>query len=253
MKQCKKISELLHLFAADELDINLHDEVNKHLLDCSECNEKFNQIKLISSSLKELKNEAEMVFDDIIWEYESKKLINSINNEKNNQTKFFWRFSTGFAYSLILFFSISLVYFIPDTNDLINDKTIVLQHDTVSKMEDQLDRGDIIKSLNKGSMLIGDFMKQCNSSTDINYIFREQQVKKLLKQNRYIMGNIKSKRLVSAKKMLGQINYLLYEMTSLHKEGSCSDVKPIQDFVKERQLLLKIKLIKDELKYKEIS
>jgi len=253
MKQCKEINELLHLFVSDELNLTVQMEVKEHLSQCSECKEKYKQIQIISQNLEKLRDEADSVFEEIQWSYEPQKLMHSIKVEKSYYKSLFWSFSTGIAYSLILVFTISLFLFVPETDRFSNHKQIVLQHDTISNMEAQLDRGDIIKSLSKGSMLINDFMKQCNSSTEINYMFREQQVKKLLAQNRYLIGNLNSKNMVSAKKIIGQINYLLYEMSSLSKNGSCKDVKPIQDFVKERKLLLKIKLIKDELIYKEIS
>ncbi len=251
MKQCKEVNELLHLYATGELSAKESEFVKKHIKECNECSLVFEELKIISDTLADELLNAEAEFNLIEWDYERIKFKNSIKTLKHKQNVApFFRLLTNSAFVFLLIFT---VFLLKPTFNNDNLKKIVVKHETINKMEKQLDRKDIIKSLDKGAIIISEFMKECNTEGDYNEAFRDYQVRKLLEQNRYIIGRIKSDNLSSAKKMIGRINYLLYEISALDKTGNCKDIKPIQDFVKERQLLLKIKLIKDELKFGEMS
>jgi hypothetical protein len=251
MKQCNKVQELLHLYIINELDAEKSEAVSKHLRNCKECSLIFEEFKIITDTLADELLNAEQEFNSVEWDYERIKFKNSIKSLNKTKTTFlFFRFLTNTLFASLLFITVFLL--MPVFKNSVGKK-IVVKHDTINKMENQLNRGDIIKSLDKGSIIISEFMKECNTLDDYNKAFREYQINKLLEQNRYIIGRIRTDNLSSAKKMISKINYLLYEISSLKKNGNCSDIKPIQDFVKEKQLLLKIKLIKDELKYKEMS
>jgi hypothetical protein len=58
--------------------------------------------------------------------------------------------------------------------------------------------------------------------------------------------------MAKAKEICDQIEFLFYELTQMSEYLSPEDLRRIQNLIEERQLMLKIKLVKKELKKSEV-
>ncbi len=79
-----------------------------------------------------------------------------------------------------------------------------------------------------------------------------KKARDLLSKKKFIDPQLDKFRLAKAKKICDQIEYLFYELTQISENLLPEDLKRIQDLIQERQLMLKIRLVKKELKNSEV-
>ncbi|MCP4153925.1 MAG: hypothetical protein GY757_39730, partial [bacterium] len=108
----------------------------------------------------------------------------------------------------------------------------------------------------QSQVLLTDLMRQCDDTgtsgpTDGLNIRR---VKTLLNKNHYLSRDITDPQLLSSRKLLKKIEWLLYEMVSMEEgDGTdCNKLQQLQDYIRQERLLLKLRLVGKDINYSEI-
>jgi len=73
-----------------------------------------------------------------------------------------------------------------------------------------------------------------------------------LSKKKYIDNQLDKVKLAKAKAICDQIELLFFELTQISEDLSPEDLRKIQRLIEERQLLLKIKLVRKELQKSEV-
>jgi hypothetical protein len=122
------------------------------------------------------------------------------------------------------------------------------------KMELEMARRETIDYLEKSEYLLLDFIQ----SSPEKYIgfwqseFATQKTMDLLSKKKYIDPQLDKLKLAKAKLICDQIELLFFELMQISERLSVAELKKIQTLIEERQLLLKIKLVKKELEKSEV-
>ncbi|HLP45172.1 MAG TPA: hypothetical protein VK469_04460, partial [Candidatus Kapabacteria bacterium] len=103
-------------------------------------------------------------------------------------------------------------------------------------------------------LLLTDLMRQCdeNGAAAWSNGKSRQRVQALLNKNRYFNEDISNPELLSTRRLLKKIEWLLYEMMEIDDKGSCRQLKRVQDYIRKEKLLLKLRLVGKDISYNEV-
>ena len=127
---------------------------------------------------------------------------------------------------------------------------------SLDRLENTLARKEVASYFDQTQLVLTDLMKQCR--TDGSFSLQNQvdmrRVRTLLEKSRYFREDLDNPQLLSSKPLLKKIEWLLYEilMTNIEEDISCKKLQQLQDYIKQEQLLLKIRLVGKELQLSEV-
>jgi uncharacterized membrane-anchored protein YhcB (DUF1043 family) len=131
---------------------------------------------------------------------------------------------------------------------------LIFTSDFLEKAEREVARRETLEYLEKSQYLLLDFVQSPSGVTA--EIWRDgltlQKARDLLSKKKFIDSQLDKFHMAKAKNICDQIEYLFYELTQTSEKLLPEDRKRIQDFIQDRQLMLKIKLVKKELKNSEV-
>jgi len=271
-KKCKKIVGLLEDNEKDDLFSVQQQQIKEHLSNCTECREELILLESINDSSIRLEDECQMEMESIDWDATSKIIYNSIPFETSSvkdslksPTKMLPSFNLNwkFAFSAmtgIFLLGLWLGYFLFHDSTITSSNHVssptISQQSSLARLENTLARKEVENYFGQTELIFMDLMKQCNS--DGNFSMKEQvdirRVQELLSRSRYFKDNLDNPKLLSSKKLMKKIEWLLYEilMTDKDEDSSCRKLEKLQNFIKEERLLMKMRLVGKDLSLSEV-
>lgn len=256
MKGCRKIKKLLATYISDELTKNLRIETETHLKTCLSCNNEYQLLKTISNQTDYLNEESEKIIQSINWE-DAKTSITNKTKQKTfltHKTSFLqqinWKILYPIAITIFIFgIMVGYILFYSKSHKIYYKKPSLKTNFSLKQIESFLNKKEVIDYLKQSQLIFTDLMKQpdnkivTNTATTLNL----KKVQNLLRQNRYFRQNLQDPDLLSARNLLKKIEWLLFEIVSTGQNFSSNKLRQLQIFIEKERLLLKIRLIEEEL------
>ncbi len=245
MSSCTDMKQKLTDYAAGILSASETDNVTAHVKTCENCRRELDLIRHIMSDAESLRQEADAEMELVHWGAVQTRLSVSLR-----PTRFRWlrtAVSTALALCLVIPVTWVLMHAVPTDRD----RKIQVSAETVNRMEVELARGEVIRYLKKSRLLLSDFMLQCNADTPQMRWQPSPAVRDLLAENRYFSNELEAYRLKNAQTLCRQLDMVFAEMASVDHREPCRDVTRLQEMVKQEDLLLKIRLVEQELEMSE--
>jgi hypothetical protein len=108
-------------------------------------------------------------------------------------------------------------------------------------------RRNTLDYLEKSQYVLLDVFASADESPVAPAALRSERTRDLLQRKKYLNAQLERFQMAKAKAICDQIEMLFRELSEISEEMSAAELQRIRDFVKERQLLLKINLVKKEL------
>jgi len=124
----------------------------------------------------------------------------------------------------------------------------------MESMDVEVARRKTLDYLEKSQYLLLEFV-QAESGRAADFWrsdFALQETRGLLSQKRYIDPQLNKYQMAKAKAICDQIEFLFLELTQLSQEISEAELETVRSLIQEKQLILKIKIIKKELERSEV-
>jgi len=121
--------------------------------------------------------------------------------------------------------------------------------DFLENVELEMARRDTLDYLERSQYLLLDFV-QSPSQRSVDFWQSEyaaEQARSLIEKKRYIYPQLDKFHLAKAKAICDQIEFLFYELTEISVQLSAQEVNKLQRMIEDKQILLKINLLKKEL------
>lgn len=115
----------------------------------------------------------------------------------------------------------------------------------LDRAELEMARRDTVSYLEKSQFLLRDFAAA--PAGEEGRIFRASQAQELLAKKKYLNRELEKFQMAKAKAICDQIEMLFLELAQIGDEMPEAELARIRDMVQERQLFLKINLVKKEL------
>jgi hypothetical protein len=263
MMNCKKIQKDLVAFLYGELPKKEQEFFQAHLDECPRCKAEWEELKKITGAADILREDADEAMSSVDWEALPSQIAENVFTKRSQSRSQTWlarvsgflvqpRLKPVYAALLIgivLGGLLTFVIFRAPQSGIIAEREYFAPQDFLENVELEMARRETLDYLEKSRFLLLDFIQAPSErSTDFwQSEFTAEQTRDLLAKKRYINPQLDKFKLAKAKAICDQIEFLFYELTQISVQLSAEEVEKIQKMIEERQIILKINLIKKEL------
>jgi hypothetical protein len=268
MNACKKTTRNLVAFLCGELEKKDASVLESHLEVCPKCREELRQLKEIYRVADSLNEDMERAASSIDWKALPARMAERIDERQKPQAtrsrkKGLWPFLfqprlrpvyAGLLLGLIAGSLATFLIFRAHFLKMAENGKIVVPQGFYEKMELEMARRETLDYLLGSEYLLLDFVQSSpeRSAEFWQSDFAAQKTKDLLSKKKYIDPQLDKFQLAKAKALCDQIELLFFELMQISENLSEEELQMIQNLIEERQLLLKIKLVKKELEKSEV-
>ncbi|UCC39150.1 MAG: zf-HC2 domain-containing protein [Candidatus Aminicenantes bacterium] len=268
MMECKKIRKDLVAFLYGELEGKEKIRFTSHLDSCPQCKSELEQLRVALNGANSLKPNIEETMASVDWEALPSRITDYVFKEEVRfpQESWFTRLTTfliqpklrpvlaGILLGVLIgSFTTYMIFKIPQPGETQTAELFAPQ-DFLERVELQMARKETINYLEESQYLLLDFAEfpSKKKAEFWRSEFTSQRARKLLAKKKYINPQLSKFKMAKAKAICDQIELLFYELSQISVELSIEQVEEIQRLIDEKQLLLKIKLLKKELEESEV-
>jgi hypothetical protein len=116
----------------------------------------------------------------------------------------------------------------------------------LDRAELELARRNTVDYLEKSQYVLLDVFEAAGEGPVLPAV-RSERARDLLQKKKYLNAQLESVPMAKAKALCDQIEMLFLELSQIDEELTAAELRKMRDFVEERQLFLKINLVKKEL------
>lgn len=269
MKDCRRFRKNISLYLAGELDDEQGRSLENHLRSCSQCREELEELECMLEATSVIKKEIEKSREEINWNQLSDRISEAVFEDNRQERKAGSMFkklgstslplllkplSVGLLAGLIIGAVVTyLIISNPGMEESMGTE-IHVSPALIDRVELQMAKQSALDYLDRSQLLLLDFLQA--SPQDIHDFWHQEQTvyqaRELLRQKRYINPQLEKIQMIKAKQICDQIEFLFYELIAVSEDLSPENLKKIQEFISNKQLILKINLIKRELEQSEV-
>jgi hypothetical protein len=268
MKDCKKTNRNLVAFLYGELNEFDKKQVEAHLETCQKCKAELLEMKEVYDVADSLNADMERAFVSVDWENLPARIADGVFDKEPIQVRqprraglwpFLFQPQFRFAYAglllgIIVGAVVTFLIFRSPPLQVGEGGRIVVPQGFYDMMELEMARRETIDYLDRSEYLLLDFV-QSSPEKSIEFWqsdYASRKTMDLLSKKKYIDPQLDKIKLAKAKLICDQIELLFFELMQISDDLSAEELKKIQSFIQERQLLLKIKLVRKELQKSEV-
>jgi len=268
MKDCKRTTRNLVAFLYGELDNIGKKHVETHLESCQKCKDELVRLEEILKVADSLKADMDKALVSVDWENLPTQIADGVFDKEPTRDRrprraglwpflFQPRFRLAYAGLLLGIIAGALVTFLIFQSPplkVADDGRIIAPQGFYDMMELEMARRDTIDYLDRSEYLLLDFVQSTpeKSAEFWQSDYASRRAMDLLSKKKYIDQQLDKIKLAKAKIICDQIELLFFELMQISEELSAEDLEKIQRLIQERQLLLKIKLVRKELQKNEV-
>ena len=268
MKDCKKTNRNLVAFLYGELDEIEKEQVEAHLKTCPECAEELRRLEEVYKAADSLNEDMEKALASVDWENLPARIADGVLDRKPArirrprrsgfgpfllQPRFHLAYA-GLLLGIVLGAVVTFLIFRSPQLRVGEDGRIIVPQGFYEKMELEMARRETIDYLDRSEYLLLDFV-QSSPEQSVEFWQSENASRRageLLSKKKYIDPQLDKIDLAKAKAICDQIELLFFELMQISDRLSEEDLRKIQRLIEERQLLLKIKLVRKDLQKSEV-
>ncbi len=117
----------------------------------------------------------------------------------------------------------------------------------LDRAELEMARRNTVDYLEKSQYMILDVFESADEGSVVAASLRSERARDLLQKKKYLNGQLERFQMAKAKAICDQIEMLFRELAQIDDELPAAELGRIRGYIEERQLLLKINLVKKEL------
>lgn len=268
MRKCKKYQEDLAAYLYNELSQEDSARLESHLNTCALCCEELAAARQVLTAADTLSEDIENAVAAVDWEQLpvdiADRVIATAADKEQMPTPVRKRpfifqprlqpVLAALLVGIVLGAVVTLTLFRTPASRQVADIGLNVSQGMLENMDIEMARQDTLDYLEKSSYLLLDFVQ---SSPDKaagfwQSDFAARRADDLLSKKKYINLQLDNYQMAKAKAICDQIEFLFIELTRISSRLSPEELEDIRAFIEERQLLLKINLIKKELQQSEV-
>ncbi len=263
MINCKRIQKNTVAFLYGELRENERELFKAHLDQCPHCREELEEFKKISQVADDFKQDIDVAMASVDWETLPSQISEEVFKKDVRPPRRSWLGQVpGFLFQprlrpvyAALFIGAVLgtiltfmVLRAPQPGE-VADSEFFASQDFLENVELEMARRATLDYLERSQYLLLDFVQSPSQrSADFwKSEYAAEQARSLIEKKRYINPQLDKFQLAKAKAICDQIEFLFYELTEISVQLSAQEVSKLQRMIEDKQILLKINLLKKEL------
>ncbi len=267
-EKCKKINRELVAFVYGELDKSTMEEVRSHLESCPHCQDELRGIKALVRSADALNDDVEEAMASVDWDALPDQISKDVFDTRSSHPRQVPRRSLLGALALSglkpVYAALLVGLVLGSLATLILMRTsfvrgsrgegFFVSQEFLDRVELEMARRDTLDYLEKSQYVLLDFVQASPERAPRSWRSElvSQAAEDLLAKKKYINPQLDKFHMAKAKEICDQIEFLFFELTQVSDQLSEEELLNIQNLIEEKQLLLKIKLLKKDLEESEV-
>lgn len=260
----KEMKGILVDYASQELSAGEMQRVAAHLDTCRDCREELLLLQRLEVESLRLDESCHAAMQSIDWEETAQTISSAIpfkhykpaaSTSRRLSFLFNWKLAAPLLTGVFLL-GIWLGYFLFHVSPyppLLPEKETSPEV-SLARLENTLAKKEVAHYFKQSQLVLTGLMEQCD--VDGSFSWKNQvdrkRIRALLSKNRYFNQNLNNPDLLSSKKLLKKIEWLLYEILMTGDDTSCRRLQRLQEYIEQERLLFKIRLVGKELSYDEV-
>ncbi len=238
----------------------------EHLKKCSDCRRTVDELRTVLEEADGVKGEIRQAVESVDWDGFAARVTDRVfhripDAERRDRAVRFRLWSglpklkpvlAGLSLGLVL--GSLAMYLILRQHSSVSGvaSTFFASGEVLDKVELEMARRETLDYLQKSQYLLLDVV-QSPPSGDADWPgFGSDQARELLSKKKYLNAQLDKYQMAKAKAICDQIELLFLELMQVSKELSQAELENIQNIIRDRQLLLKINLVRKELENREV-
>jgi len=268
MRGCKKFEKQMMAFLSGELLEDNQEQFINHIEKCTQCRNELVQLRNLMNRADVLNEEVDEAMASINWDVLPAQIADFVFKKEPSLPRkastgdifkvlFQARFRPVYAGVLLGLLLGAVITFmvlrVPHIKEM-RGREFFASEDFLDRVDLEMARRDTLDYLDKSQYLLLDFVQSPPERLSEYWQkdFASTQAKDLLSKKKYMNHQLEKFQMAKAKKICDQIEILFYELTQISEELSVEELEKIRNFIENRQILLKIKLVKRELEESEV-
>jgi hypothetical protein len=268
MMECKKFKKDLVAFLYGELEEDEKELMKAHLDVCPDCRQELRSMKELIDGADSLQEDIEKAMASVDWEKLPSRITDAVFAKEVPLPRERWlaaisrflfqpKLRPAYAALFIGVMLGSVITFMVLRFPLPRKAgagEFIVSRDFLERVELEMARRETLDYLEESQYLLLDFIQSPSekSAEFWQSEFATQKARDLLAKKKYISPQLEKFQMAKAKSICDQIEYLFYELTQISAQLSEEEISKIQNMIEEKNLLLKIKLLKRELEQSEV-
>ena len=265
--QCELYQKELAAYLYGELPDEMSRAMESHLQACTECRREMNDMKKVFNGADTLNPDMSAAMEKVDWEGLPDKIADRVlgRGSKANAPgrAGFWgallapRMRPVYAalfMGVLLGAALTLLVFRPSVPAERAAWELLIPAGALESMDIEVARRTTLDYLDRSQYLLLDLVQSTpEKAADFwQSDFGSQQARDLLSKKKYIDQQLGSYQMSKAKVLCDQIEMLFLELSQISQELTAAELAKLQALIQERQLVMKIKLVKKELQESEV-
>lgn len=261
MKKCPMTGKDWAAFLLGDLEEAGRKSMGEHLEKCSECRAEAEKIRRVLDGADGIKTEIQEALDSVDWEALPARITDHVFGQRREPAK------TRFADRLRVWTTSRQMK--PVLAGLLLGLTVgaaamylalrtpgpgarlpVGYHasgEFLDRIEIELARRQTLDYLEKSQHVLRDIVQAPDEPYGGLVTLGSERARDLLQTKRYLNPQLDKFQMAKAKAICDQIEMLFLELAQISEDLPAAELRRIQSFIEERQILLKISLVKKEL------
>ncbi len=263
MINCQRIKKDLVAFLYGELEEKEREFFKAHLDQCPGCRGELEEFKKVTQAADVFQEDIDEAMATVDWETLPSQISRNVFEKEVPPQRESWLAKvSGFlfqpklkpVYAGLLIGAVlgALVTFMvlraPQPTD-VAEAGFFAPQDFLENVELEMARRDTLDYLERSQYLLLDFIQSPSErSADFwQSEYAAEQARDLLTKKKYINPQLDRFQLAKAKVICDQIEFLFHELSQISVHLSAEEVKKLQRMIEDKQVLLKINLLRKEL------
>jgi hypothetical protein len=246
-------------YLSGDLEEGRRTTVAEHLKECPECRKEAEEIRRVLEGAGAVKGEIREALGSVDWEALPSRIADYVyaRAEKPDKISVSERIRqwflqarlkpalAGLALGLVLgSFGMYLALRQPAPRP---EAAFQASGEFLDKVELEMTRRETVDYLERSQYVLLDFFGTRSGPAPARSVFSSGQAKELLAKKKYLNAQLEKFQMAKAKAICDQIEMLFLELAQVSDELPAAELEKIRDMVRDRQVFLKINLVKKEL------
>lgn len=273
MKDCNKIKNDMVAYIYNETDEKTNREIKAHLESCTECRREYEKLREVLLYADSLKEDIDKAVGSVDWDALPSQIAERAFSKKHNHNrqahekktlKHFLNFLftpkwapvyAALLAGIIIGGALTFIFLRPGAApEETSPSPFMVSSDFIETMDVEMARRETLDYLEQSQYLLLDFVQSSPEGAAQHWgsDFMEAKTSELLSKKKYMNDQLDKYHMAKAKALCDQIEILLLELTAMSGELSDAERDRIRELIEQRQIILKINLIKKELQQSEV-
>jgi len=268
MRACKDFKKNIVAFLSEEISGEEKAKFISHLDKCPRCQKELRETEGVIKGADSLQADIDQALASVDWEALPAKITETVFQDEEVSSRNRWLAGflgwmsqpklrpvfTGILVGVLVGSLATILVFQSPWLKKSGEQGFSVSQDFLERVDLEMARRETLDYLDKSQYLLLDFVRYSPEGEAGLWKdeFAVNQARDLLSKKKYINPQLRKLRMAKAKAICDQIEFLFYELTQVKDDLTREDLERIQRLIEDKQLLLKINLLKKELTESEV-